>query len=279
MVSHSRYFGPIVHTARRNKAFHANNMWTGPNPAFHGLPYSYTHRRRERRHHFAEVFISTSIVARELWYQSPTQYVEARGWTLSNKCKLHYWQINEIIFWKAPGTCAELHLGFKGMVSSLYDMIEKDGLKDPYTGKPAINFLDRSSFVQKLNGHAQEFQMAVIIVKEFFIKHVNHHKDDVEYWLKEIFQSCQKRKDLVMFFNNIFSLFPNGDDPKLVRELLKHPDAMRDEACCLANAMDHKIQYSKLVETGLWTIKNKMHAGTMPSTKNHLLFARACSSD
>ncbi len=55
------------------------------------------------------------------------------------------------------------------MVSSLYDMIEKDGLKDPYTGKPAINFLDRSSFVQKLNGHAQEFQMAVIIVKEFFM--------------------------------------------------------------------------------------------------------------
>jgi hypothetical protein len=119
--------------------------------------------------------------------------------------------------------------------------------------------------------------MAVIIVKEFFIKHINHHKDDVKYWLKETFQSCQKRKDLVMFFNNIFSLFPNGDNPKLVRELLKHPDSMMDEVCCLANAMDHKIQYSKLVETGLQTIKNKMHAGTMPSTKNHASSVCSCS--
>ncbi len=77
MVSHGRYFGPVVHTARRNKAFHASNMWMGPTPAFHGLPYSYAHWRRGRQHHFAEVFISTSIVAHELQYQSPTQYVEA----------------------------------------------------------------------------------------------------------------------------------------------------------------------------------------------------------
>ena len=163
--------------------------------------------------------------------------------------------------------------------SRLYDMIKKDGLKDPYTGKPAINFLDRNSFVQKLHGHAQEFQMAVIIVKEFFIKHIKHHKDDVEYWLKEIFQSCQKCKDLVIFFNNIFSLFPKGDDPKLVRELLKHPNSMRDEACRQANAIDHKIQYSELVEAGLQTIKRKMFVGTMPMPTNHLLFAHACSRD
>jgi hypothetical protein len=32
-------------------------------------------------------------------------------------------------------------------------------LKDPYTGKPAGNFLDKNSFVQKLHGHAQEFQI------------------------------------------------------------------------------------------------------------------------
>jgi len=98
-------------------------------------------------------------------------------------------------------------------------MIENDRLKDPYTGKPAVNFLDKNSFVQKLNGHAQEFQMALIIVKEFFLKHVDHHKGDVEHWSKEIFQSCQKRKDLVRFFINIFSLFPDGNNPKLAKEL------------------------------------------------------------
>jgi hypothetical protein len=36
------------------------------------------------------VFISTSIVAHELQSNSPMQYVEARGWTFSNKHKLHY---------------------------------------------------------------------------------------------------------------------------------------------------------------------------------------------
>jgi hypothetical protein len=67
----------VVHTARRNDDFHASNMWQDPAPAFHGLPYSYGHWRRGRWHHFVEVIISTSIVARELWYNSPKQYVEA----------------------------------------------------------------------------------------------------------------------------------------------------------------------------------------------------------
>jgi hypothetical protein len=35
-------------------------MWKGPAPTFHGLPYSYAHRRRGRRRHFAKAFISTS---------------------------------------------------------------------------------------------------------------------------------------------------------------------------------------------------------------------------
>jgi hypothetical protein len=55
MVSQGRYFPPVVHTCRRNDAFHASNVWMGPTPALHGLPYSYAHCRRGRRHHFAEV--------------------------------------------------------------------------------------------------------------------------------------------------------------------------------------------------------------------------------
>jgi hypothetical protein len=103
MVSHGRYFRPVVHTARRQDAFLESNVWAGPSPALHGLPYSYAHRRKGRRHHFAEVIISTSIVARELGYESPIQYVKARGWTLSNQRKLNYRQIDEILFQNAPG--------------------------------------------------------------------------------------------------------------------------------------------------------------------------------
>jgi hypothetical protein len=156
-------------------------------------------------------------------------------------------------------------------------MIEKDSLRDPFTAKPAVNFLDKDSFVQKLHLHAQEFQMAVIVVKEFFIKHIKHHNGDVEYWVKEMFQSCLKHKDLVKFFNNIFSLFPKGDDPKLAKDLLNNPDAMRDRASQLANAIEHKIHYSKLVEQGLLTIKQKMRVDKKPSPMNHILFARACA--
>jgi hypothetical protein len=89
MVSHGRYFHPVVHTARRQDAFLESNVWMGPSPALHGLPYSYAHQRKGRHHHFAEVIISTSIVARELGYESPIQYVKARGWTLSNQHKLN----------------------------------------------------------------------------------------------------------------------------------------------------------------------------------------------
>jgi hypothetical protein len=40
-----------------------------------------------KRHQFAEVFTSTSIVARELRYNSPIQHVEAQGWTFSGNQK------------------------------------------------------------------------------------------------------------------------------------------------------------------------------------------------
>jgi hypothetical protein len=45
-----------------------------------------------------------------------------------------------------------------------------------------------------------------------------------------MFQSCLRHKDLVKFFNNILSLFPKGDDPKLAKDLLNNPNAMRDWA-------------------------------------------------
>jgi hypothetical protein len=56
------------------------------------------------------------------------------------------------------------------MVSRLYEIIEKDGLRDPYSNLPTVNFIKRESFVQKLHLHAQEFQMALIILEECFMK-------------------------------------------------------------------------------------------------------------
>jgi hypothetical protein len=278
MVSHGRYFCPVVHTAKRQDAFLASNTWMGPSPVLHGLPYSYAHRRKGRRHHFAEVIISTSIVAHELGYESPIQYVKARGWTLSKQCKLNYRQIDEILIRNAPGRCADLQRYFHSMVSRLYDIIEKDGLRDPYSNLPAVNFIKRESFIQKLHLHAQEFQMALIILEECFMKHVeHHHEDDVFYWMKKIFHSCRKHADLVTLYNQLWSLFPNGDDPELAKELLQHPDTIRDEVYRKCNSLKHKIRYASLVESGLKSIRRKSRDDKMPKSKNHLLFAQPCS--
>jgi hypothetical protein len=63
--------------------------------------------------------------------------------------------------------------------------------------------------------------------------------------------------------------------PKLAKDLLNNPDAMRDWASQLANAIEHKIHYSKLMEQGLLTIKQKTRVDKKLLPMNHLLFARA----
>jgi hypothetical protein len=80
-------------------------------------------------------------------------------------------------------------------------------------------------------------------------------------------------------YNNIFSLFPNGDNPKLAKELLENPDAMRDQASRKANDINFKVRYSKLVETALKTIKQKTRSDKKPSAANHVLLARARARD
>jgi hypothetical protein len=102
------------------------------------------------------------------------------------------------------------------MVKHLYEFIEKQGLKNPLTGQLAINFMKETSFTLKL------YHMCMIIVEKFFppwllwknsFSNVPHHKDNVEYWVIEIFQLCQKHNDLLYMIFNIHSLFPNGDNP------------------------------------------------------------------
>jgi hypothetical protein len=117
---------------------------------------------------------------------------------------LHIWQIDVVIIQNALGRCAELYNYFKGMVNRLYDMFKKDGLKDLNTGKPAINFIERDSFVQKLHGNAQEFQMAVIIVKSFFMKYIKHQINNVEYWSKESSNPAKNARTSCSFTTTFF---------------------------------------------------------------------------
>ena len=250
VVSHGRYFRPAARAAKRQDAFLASNAWTGPSPALRGLPRSCAHRRKGRRHHFAEVIAPTSVVARELGRESPTQRAKARGWATSKQRKLNCRQTPEILFRNAPGRRADLQRCFHGVVSRLCDLAESDGLRGPRSSLPAANFLKRESFVQKLHLRAQELQVALVALEECFMKRVERREGDAFYWVKKIFHSCRKRADLVTLYNQLWSLFPNGDDPALAKELLQHPGAIRGEARRKRNSLDHKTRRAVLVESG-----------------------------
>jgi hypothetical protein len=78
---------------------------------------------------------------------------------------------------------------------------------------------------------------------------------------------------------HIHSLFPNGDDPKQVKKLLAHPEAIRDAVFLQANALSHAIECSNMLEAGLQRITRKTQYGCMPSQENTLLFACARARD
>jgi hypothetical protein len=160
----------------------------------------------------------------------------------------------------------------------MISLMEKQGLKDPLTGQPAINFMKETSFTSKLHHNAQEYQQCVIIVEKFFLQHVPHHKDNLGYWVIEIFWSCWKHDLLYMIFH-IHSLFPNGDDPEQVKKLVEHPEDIRDAVFLQANALSHAIEYSNMLEAGLKCTTRKTHYSRMPSQVNNLLFPRACARD
>jgi hypothetical protein len=93
------------------------------------------------------------------------------------------------------------------MVDMLYKVLSRDDLKNIYTGKSAVLFMVKHSFISKLHNYCQEFQTVLIIVTQFFLDHVSHHHGDAKYWMKVIFQPCLRHKDFLQFCQNCLMLF------------------------------------------------------------------------
>ncbi len=89
----------------------------------------------------------------------------------------------------------------------LYKVLSRDDLKNIYTGKSAVLFMVKHSFISKLHNYCQEFQTVLIIVTQFFLDHVSHHHGDAKYWMKVIFQPCLRHKDFLQFCQNCLMLF------------------------------------------------------------------------
>jgi hypothetical protein len=46
---------------------------------------------------------------------------------------------------------AELAMNFNAMIDCMYKLINSEGIKNIYTDKPAIRFLEKKSFVSKIH--------------------------------------------------------------------------------------------------------------------------------
>ena len=242
-------FLSVVETQKRRRSFLGSGQWI-PSSTFHALPYVHARRRLKRVHHFANVYISTMIVALELGFDNPIDYVKGRGWMLrkkGGKVSVQYRKLEHIIKKFAPNGEDGLVLfqHFHAMVDALYKMIDDDALKHIYSGNAAVRVLDKKSLISKLNLFAQEFQMAVLIVQAFFIEHVPTNQGDLDYWVKRIMKPCITHDDLLHFFHNVWSIFEDGGNKELATSLLtNYPDSMRDKVGRQAASTEHKYQYA-----------------------------------
>lgn len=138
--------------------------------------------------------MSVSIVAKQLGFDSVILYVECCGWmfwTQGGKATIQYCQLEQVIAHLAPkGEMVELVMNFKAMVDKLYTYVEQQGIKNIYTHKPAVRFLKKNSFIAKLHQQMQEWKVAFVIVKTFFLLHVSSQMNQLDYWVKRIFCPC-----------------------------------------------------------------------------------------
>jgi hypothetical protein len=82
-------------------------------------------------------------------------------------------------------------MNFNAMIDCLYKLVDSEGIKNIYTDKPAIHFLEKKSFVSKIHQQTQEFQVAVVLTVSFFIDHISSHHGDIMFWVKRLFCQCR----------------------------------------------------------------------------------------
>jgi len=249
---------PVVMTANRRSAFHESTGWT-PSSNFHSLPYVWQ-MKTKKRHFVKDLIYANTVVANELGFASPLDYVKSRGWTFTLEKgvrTLQYKTILEPIMRKAPsGTTAELQTHFMAMIDRLYEIIKGDGIKDCYKGMDMVRFLNKTSLVRKLHNYAREYQYGVIIVERYFVPYAKHHCGDTAYWFCRVFSQCRKHKDYALLIDNLFSLILAGDFHEVATDLMeKYPDCIRDEANRRARRMHHNSNYHERLDSMLGDVK------------------------
>ncbi len=165
-------------------------------------------------------------------------------------------------------------MNFNAMIDHLYKLVDSKGIKNIYTDKPTICFLEKKSFVGKIHQQTQEFQMAVILMASFFINHVSSHHGDIIFWVKRLFCQCRVQKDLKMFCNNLLILFNDSGNAWLAKELLAkellgpaYLDCIWDEVSHHASGLQQKKRYEARLEERIGSLQRGTRCIEMLSPK------------
>jgi hypothetical protein len=231
----------------------------GLTPALTILPFLWQMRKNSHLHHVADIY----MLVLQLGFNNVLSYLEVCGWTFKAQGgmpTIQYCKLEQVITHLAPtGNTAMLVMNFKAMVDNLYTYIEQQQIQNIYTNKPAIHFLEKTSFISKLHQQTQELQVAFIIVKIFFMAHVSSHKGEPDYWEKRIFKQCCIWRDFILFYNGMLSLFNDDGNPALAIDLLTNfTNCIWDKVSHHAMLQDHKRHYKNHLESMIGNYKKGM---------------------
>ncbi len=146
--------------------------------------------KSKKPHYFADLVFANTVIANELGFGGPIEYLKSHGWMYIVKKggtkTLQYKSLSNTIFQTVPLGCVATHgIHFKAMIKKLYEIIKGNGIKDVYKGMDMVHFLQEDRFCQRLHLYTQEFQFGVLFVEKFFLPHVKSNIGDTVFWMKK----------------------------------------------------------------------------------------------
>ena len=194
-----------------------------PSPALIALPYMWARKNPNNRHHFGDVIRVNEIIAHALGYDSWVEYIRTRGWT----CKYHPKKKEYTLQYRRLEHCLSrdqsrgksgqkvlytLHL--HEMLKKLYERLELEETKCHFDKVQPLKYLRFDSMIEKINAHAQDLHIALIIAENFFLPYAEGEDASVERLINLLYKDCKTPTQTTLFSNAILSLLPMEDNDR-----------------------------------------------------------------
>ena len=266
-----KHFTRIIETQLRRQEFLKNHNWH-PSPDLIALPFVYYSRHNRANHFFQEVLTVNNIVAQSLGYKDGFHDVKSRGWLCYRRNDgsyvLEYRKLAETF-----SNIAKFGKNLRAIMEDLYKLIRSEKLgNDPC-------FLRFTSFLSKLDFFAQCLSIAASIIDCCFLPHVDKEFGNVRYWSSIIFSGCEKRKQFVLFCNNLLTLICSQaqlNDGKITKKILTdHVDGVNAYVDTRATKKGMAKKYQELVERELHSTFKRTCKNTNRIRTRNLVIVRS----